>query len=198
MPDSIYATPEAEIAPPPGTGPRYYVVSPKKFLLLTILTSGLYTAYWSYRNWRHIKVVDNNSTWPVARGLFSIFFVHSLLSDVNRNLQSTGNDYEWNPQLIATSFVVVAIISTLVGQLGGYVSIPPWLYLALLATPVLYGLILLQGQKGINAASDDAGGHGNSKLTAANWIWMILGALILVGNFYFAYLILLNPGLLQP
>lgn len=195
MSDSIYAPPEAEIAAPQGDGPRYYVVSPTKFLLLSILTAGLYLAYWMYRNWRQIKAVDNSNIWPVPRGIFSIFFMHSLLADVQASFVRQGKDYEWNPTLIATTFVALAVISTVAGQFVNYTAQSMLIYLPLLAMPVLYGIVLLGAQKGINAASDDVGGSGNANLTVANYLWMIFGVLMWAINIFAAYA-MMQAGLL--
>lgn len=195
MSESIYAPPEAEITAPQGDGPRYYVVSPTKFLLLSILTAGLYLAYWMYRNWRQIKAVDNSNIWPVPRGIFSIFFMHSLLADVQASFVRQGKDYEWNPTLIATTFVVLAVISTLAGQFVNYTAQSMLIYLPLLAMPVLYGIVLLGAQKGINAASDDDDGSGNSNITVANYLWMIFGMLMWAINIFAAYA-LMSSGLI--
>ena len=38
--------------------------------------------------------------------------------------------------------------------------------------------LLLQAQKAINFAANDVGGSANARLTAVNWVWMLLGGAI--------------------
>ena len=86
MSDSIYAPPEADLTTPASDAPRYYIVAPFKFILLSVLTFTLYFVYWFYMNWKLIKVEDNNDTWPVPRSFFYIFFTHSLFSLIRNSL----------------------------------------------------------------------------------------------------------------
>ena len=112
MSESIYAPPEADTtAPADDTEPRYYVVGQTKFLLLSILTFGLYFHYWFYRNWNQVKKADADDSWPIARGIFYIFFTHSLFSDVDAQLRDKDPGYSWSPNGIATTFVLLTIIN---------------------------------------------------------------------------------------
>jgi hypothetical protein len=55
MSEALYAPPEAAITVDATDELDYYVVSPRKFYLLAILTLNLYLVYWFYRNWSQIK-----------------------------------------------------------------------------------------------------------------------------------------------
>jgi hypothetical protein len=48
-----------------------------------------------------------------------------------------------------------------------------------LMLPVI-GTVLFMAQRAINAACDDPTGSSNSKLTWANWIWIVLGSIMLI------------------
>ncbi len=198
MTDAIYAPPKAEVTAPIGDVPRYYAVAPYKFMLLSILTFGLYFVYWFYRNWRQIKIVDNEDTWPPARGFFYIFFTHSLLADVDANFVSQGRTYEWKPTLIATVFVILTLASNFMSRIFDVDTMSIWLDLSIMVIPIVLASILLVAQKAINDALNDVGGLANASLTAANWVWLVLGGLLWLGNIFSAYAVYVNPELLAP
>lgn len=62
----------------------FYTVSKRKFFILYLATVGLFVVYWSYRNWSLIKAQTGLKCRPVMRGLFLIFFLHSLAETVQR------------------------------------------------------------------------------------------------------------------
>jgi hypothetical protein len=195
MSDSIYAPPEADITTPAGDTPRYYIVAPFKFILLSVLTFTLYFVYWFYMNWKLIKIADNNDTWPPARGFFYIFFTHSLFTDVQQSFTTQGRQWDWQPGLIATLFVIATILGNILDQFIPYESYPLWSTFSPLASTLVTTFLLLPAQKAINAASGDDAGSSNSRLTMGNWVWMVLGGvfwlLILLG----AYAMTMDPML---
>jgi len=56
--------------------------------------------------------------------------------------------------------------------------------------------LLLKAQRAINFACDDPNGDGNSSLTLANWIWMVLGGLLWLLALFGLYVIFFAPELL--
>ena len=187
MQESIYAPPEADVTAPTTGQPRYYVVSPTKFMLLSVLTLTLYFVYWFYRNWKLIRDADNDDTWPPARGLFYIFFTHSLFSDVQNSLEGQQRSFSWSPMVLATVFVILTVVLNIADRLFP-LETQPMLAMSLpFVGTILVSMLLLPAQKAINLAADDVGGIANAKLTAANWVWMLLGGAIwflaLVGIF---------------
>ncbi len=194
MNESIYAPPEADVtAPATGEESSYYVVSPLKFVLLSILTFTLYFVYWFYRNWRQVQERDNSAIWPAPRGFFFIFFTHSLFGDINDRLKQTGSDFKWRPMALATVFVLVTFLGNLIDHL-----IPMDDYsLFALTVPFmaifLGTFLLLPAQKAANAASNDIGGTSNARFTAANWVWMLLGGAIWALNLLGIVAILSDP-----
>ena len=68
-----------------GTAERvatYYPVSPYKFVILSVLTFGLYEIYWFYKNLAFIRERDRSDIWPWARALFAPLMYYSLRADV--------------------------------------------------------------------------------------------------------------------
>jgi hypothetical protein len=194
MSDSIYAPPEADLTAPANDAPRYYIVAPFKFILLSVLTFTLYFVYWFYMNWKLIKVEDNNDTWPVPRSFFYIFFTHSLFRDVENSLRENERQWDWQPGLLATLFVIVTVVGNISDRLIPFETYPLLSSLAPLASTLVTTLLLLPAQRAINAACGEDG-SSNARLTLANWLWMILGGviwlLILVGT----YAMIVDPAL---
>lgn len=187
MNESIYAPPEADVTAPTTDQPRYYVVSPTKFMLLSVLTLTLYFVYWFYKNWKLIKDADKEDTWPPVRGFFYIFFTHSLFSDVQSNLEGQQRSFGWNPTMLATLFVILTVVLNVADRVLPIESIPVLAMAMPFVGTIIVSALLLQAQKAINFAADDVGGTGNAKLTAINWVWMLLGGalwlLALIGIF---------------
>lgn len=67
----------------------YFPVSPLKFSLMSLCTCGLYEMFWSYKNWRRIKIRDKSEISPVWRAFFYPFWHYSLLADIAER-RSTG------------------------------------------------------------------------------------------------------------
>lgn len=187
MSDSIYAPPEADVTAPSGEQPRYYIVAPFKFILLSLLTFTLYFVYWFYKNWRLIKEDDNDDLWAPARGFFYIFFTHALFTDVQQSFKTQERKWDWQPGLLATLFVIVTIVGNIIDRFIPYEAYPVLGSLLPLASTFIATFLLLPAQKAINAVSGDDAGSSNSKLTMANWAWLIVGGifwlLILIGIF---------------
>lgn len=198
MSDTIYAPPEAEIEVDAADSdqPDYYVVAPTKFLLLAILTLNAYVIYWFYRNWRAIKVRTRADMWPPMRGLFYIFFTHSLFANVNEYLTAKGKSFDWQPSGLATLVVTVTILQNVLDRLAARSIGSP--STDIISTALVFAVpwLLLKAQRAINFACDDPNGDGNSSLTLANWIWMVLGGLLWLLALFGLYVIFFAPELL--
>ena len=140
-----------------------------------------------------MKVRDNLSLWSPMRGLFYIFFTHSLFRRVDAELESVGAPKNWNSGVIATLVVLMAIASAILDRLTRVGIGEPYTDVLALCTVPVVAYLLLQAQKAINLACGDPEGRSNSTLTAANWIWIVLGGafwlLVLLG----LYLIIVDP-----
>ncbi|MBQ4851147.1 hypothetical protein [Pseudoalteromonas sp. MMG012] len=157
---------------------KFYVVSQRKFLILFIATMGMYGVYWFFKHWNEYKKSTNDDMWPIARGIFSIFFTHALFALFEMKYeQKTGNAPK-SFNHFATIYVVVVIGSNISSQLSdhGYGN-PITLCLGLLMYPISCW-VLYQAQSLANYAGEDVNGASNSKLTALNYVWLILGSLL--------------------
>lgn len=194
--DSIFAPPEADVETPAERSHDYYVVSPTKFFLLSVLTFDLYVVYWFYRNWRLIKERDKDTSWPPMRGVFFVFFTHSLMTDIVETMKTRGKEYDWQPMTTATFVVIVAIASNVIDRMATQGVGSPTTDVVGTALAIVLPAILLQGQRAINFACDDVGGKTNSTYTLANWVWMVIGGLVWLLSIFGLYAMLFAPELL--
>lgn len=190
MTDNIYAPPQADLnAPRSEAADRFYVVSRSKFFVLFIFSLGLYQIYWSYKNWSQYKASTQLDIWPVARGIFAIFFVHALYRNVEKSILASGRGCRWDASLWATLFVIVAVLSNVLETLarkniGGSL-------LVVLSTFWVFVQVFItwQGQQAINFASGDTEGRSNAHFSPANYLVIVVGGIVwlfaLIGIFTF-------------
>ncbi|GAB3587768.1 hypothetical protein [Hymenobacter daeguensis] len=106
---------------PPVTSPAqaevweaYPLISPNKFLVLCLLSLGLYGLWWQYKTWRFFRQWQHTDTWPVMRAIFSLFTFHELLTTINRFSRST-NGYTpiANTGNLAAGYVILNLLARL-------------------------------------------------------------------------------------
>lgn len=178
MSDEIYAAPESELESPDTVDTLFYVVDPVKFWVLYIMTFGLYQIYWFYQNWHNVKVATGRKMLPPLRGLFAIFFTHSLFREVNETLEEREIDVRWSPDMLASLYVILAISSSVCDRLSDKnIGSPFTDVISLLLLPAV-GYVLYRAQRIINLVMDDPGGQSNSRFTGWNILWMVLGGAV--------------------
>ena len=69
----------------PQTAPQYAPVSVSKFVIMCLVTFGLYTIPWFYRCWRYTRDRDGSDIWPSMRALFNPLTYYMLLKDLREN-----------------------------------------------------------------------------------------------------------------
>lgn len=186
MNDNPYAPPKTVVAAPElaATATKYYVVSPGKLMTLFIATLGMYSIYWFYKNWQSVKQATKQNIVPVMRGLFSIFFTHSLFRSIHTDIQARGESRDWSPNFLATSYVILSVAGNIVDRMAiNGIGVPLTDVLGWLFLP-LTGWVLMTAQRAANQACGDPQGTGNHRLTGANWVWIGLGVLIWGATIY--------------
>jgi hypothetical protein len=180
--ENPYRAPEAAVADMEQASAQqqlFYVVAKPKFLALFIGTMGIYVIYWFYKNWALLNR-KHRAYWPVARGIFSIFFAHSLFGEIDKTLRrkQTTRTFSWSPGTLATGYVIFSILMNLCDRLSMKNIGSPITDLLgfVLLIPIV--LILLRAQQAINLAEGDPEGKRNSRITLANVAWLIVGAVL--------------------
>lgn len=192
MGEDLYAPPVARVADQlEGATREFYVVAPRKFILLYVLTFGYYSVYWFYENWTLYKRRHAANLWPVPRSIFQIFFVHQLFDNIDAACRRAGHRYVWNAGTQATAYVILVIVTRLADRFIDTVSVP-LMALALAAT-FLPILPLLAAQRALNLAEGDPEGRSNAAFSAANFAWMIVGGLFWMVVLLGLTMLVLNP-----
>ncbi|WP_073221709.1 hypothetical protein [Massilia sp. CF038] len=185
MEDAPYAPPAASFEKPPAP-PRlqdaFYVVSPLKLCIMFLVTAGYYTVYWNYKNWRCYKNHHpDGQEWPPARAIFQIFFLHDLLREANEYADAQGRPLNWKSDTDAGIMIALIVAWGVVDRLwsrdiAASYTAPLW---AILGLVLLVYYCKVQGQ--INRACGDPHGAGNARLTAANYVWIVICMLLWLG-----------------
>lgn len=178
MSSDIYAPPKADVRTGGPGDDRFYVVGSRKFYLLFILSFGLYTIYWFYKNYSLIKLRTQEDIWPVPRGIFSIFFAHNLFRRIDNELNDTDSKFTWTPNSSATLYILVVLGQSVSSNLGDKNIGSPITDLLTFALLPLIAVVVHPAQKAINTLCGDPTGAVNSRLTAFNWVWVIIGGLV--------------------
>ena len=157
---------------------EFYVVSAPKFFALSIATFGFYELYWFYRHWKNYSVFHKESMWPVARSLFSIFFMHSLTSRIDTSLRTGEKQYRWWPKLLASVYVLITVAQRIADRFSGSSEEFSPVDLISFGFIPLVVWCLYRIQIAANIACEDPQGSSNSSFTLANSLWLIAGGLI--------------------
>lgn len=185
MTDFNYQPPEARVDDQPEVRAQYfYVVSQRKFLVLYLITLGLYAIYWFYAHWSQQKRMRKLRIMPVWRGIFSLFFAHSLFGQIERRLREERCGHSWNASGMATLYVVLYVANGLTGFFE--FSSPLYDIAGLMLIPAL-GIPLRAAQIAANHADHDPSGSSNNDFSGANIVWIVLGGLfclmVLLGTY---------------
>ena len=163
----------------PTALPAFYVVSPTKFVILFVCTTGIYQLYWFYRHFRQAKLAVRDDSWPVARAIFAIFFTHDLF----RRINMAGGYF--NADTFATMYVILAIVARIIDRVSSASETFGVLDLLGIVLGLATGMPLFTAQKAANRACGDPEGQQNSRFTLANFGWcgfgMLMWLLVLAG-----------------
>lgn len=89
------------------------IISLNKFVILSILSFGLYPFWWTYKAWRFFRDEHNLDIMPAARALFSYIFLYSLFNRILLFARNNGYTKSYHSILLHAVFVVVISLSYL-------------------------------------------------------------------------------------
>jgi hypothetical protein len=90
-----------------------YIISTSKFIVLTIVSFGLYPIWWVYKVWLFFKQRNKMDIMPVARAIFAIFFVHALFTEILQFAKKKGYDKIYDPGWLAVGYIILSLLSRL-------------------------------------------------------------------------------------
>jgi len=94
----------------------FQVIEPAKFVILSVMTLGIYPIWWSYKLWRFFKLKDNLDITPVLRAIFSILFLYSLFSRIRNFAEEQGYAKTFSPGWMFTGLLSVSLLSYIPGD----------------------------------------------------------------------------------
>jgi hypothetical protein len=96
---------------------KFLYISESRFIVMSILTLGIFEIYWNYKNWSYIKKRDNLDIQPVWRAIFGIFYIHSLLSFIEQdNEMNQIEKSAFSASSLATGWVIMILIGNILGK----------------------------------------------------------------------------------
>ena len=98
--------------------PLFLRIPITRLIILSIVSFGLFEAYWIYKNWRYLDERDRLNIHPFWRGIFGIFFCHSLMRRIHKDEITRSVEIPtFSASGLATGWVVLAIIAYVIGWL---------------------------------------------------------------------------------
>ena len=143
---------------------RYSPVRIDKFVILSLVTLGLYPVVWFYRNWRYIKTSEGTSIWPWARALFFPLWYYPMLKRLD--VQGKG--------LLAAAVLILFGIADVL-SVGLLDPDSPFDFFLLLAFILLTVLLLIPAVKAINDLNERSG----TRPPSFGWRWRSAAVLVL-------------------
>jgi len=89
------------------------IISLNKFIFLCIISFGMYQIWWTYKTWRFFKQKEKSDIIPVARTIFSIFFLHSLFSRILDYAKAKNYSGSYSATALFIGYLVVSFLSRL-------------------------------------------------------------------------------------
>lgn len=141
-----------------------YAVPVWKFIILWVLTGGIYNIYWFYKQWKGVKQIENLKASPFARAAFSGIWIFSLLSYIFNITKK--NDKKFLVIFLAIIYIVFSYVP--------YIPIFPRYYITLFLFSLSF-LPLIPAQIAINKHQKNV---LSAKLTKPEIILFILGLIL--------------------
>jgi len=89
------------------------IISINKFIVLCLVTFGLYPIWWIYKAWRFLQEKEQSDILPVLRTVFSIFFLYKLSIKILSFAKDKGYEESYSPVILFIGFVTGNVLSRL-------------------------------------------------------------------------------------
>ena len=80
-----------------------------KFILLSMVTFGLYELYWFYKTWKFLKERNNLNISPFWRSVFSPLFAGSNAEHVLKLAKEKNYQNQYSPTIIGLSYIILDV-----------------------------------------------------------------------------------------
>ena len=152
--------------------PWFLYIPIPRLIFMSLITFGLYDAYWIYKNWGFLKKRDGLKIMPFWRGIFGIFFIYGILKEIkNDGALNSQASAQFSAGALATGYIIQMFIGETLGVAD---DIRVLLFSALLS--VFTFLFLLPAQNFINQANESRAQRPNhTPWTTGHVVVLIVG-----------------------
>lgn len=89
------------------------VIPTWKFILLSVITLGIYELVWFYRNWKLLKTEKDLKISPFWRAFFAPVWAGSIAGHIQKYLKEKSNPSNYSPTLIGITYFLIFILHKL-------------------------------------------------------------------------------------
>ncbi len=150
-----------------NNGQPIQLINTNRFILLSVMSFGLYNVWWMYKSWIFFKEKDNLDIVPAGRAIFAIFFLYGLFDIIQLYAKQNGINKDFSSGLMYVGFLFFNFSSKLPEPFDIMVSIFAFL-------PIIPGLNLLN--EAIEA-SPDYKAEFNPRFNQRQIVLIVIGAL---------------------
>lgn len=90
-----------------------FLISENKFMFLCFISLGMYQVWWKYKAWKFFKERENLDIIPAARAIFTLFFLHGLLTRIFGYASSKGYGKDYSVTGMFIGYIVFSMFSRL-------------------------------------------------------------------------------------
>ena len=87
------------------------IITLAKFIVLNIMSFGLYHLWWNYKAWRFFQQKENLDIMPVWRAIFSVFFLTNLFNRILFFAKEKGYDNNYSSFGLFLGFFITSLFS---------------------------------------------------------------------------------------
>lgn len=100
--------------------PMFLHIPMGRMVLMSLLSLGIYEAYWMYMNWRYLKNKYNLPIQPFWRAVFGVFFCYALFTSIHDDKETNAvKKAEFPAGVLALGWIVLMVVSNLMSRFGG-------------------------------------------------------------------------------
>ena len=81
-----------------------------KFILLSVITAGIYELYWFYKTWKFLKEKNKLDISPFWRAFFSPLFAGSNAEHVLKLAKEKNYQKQYSPTIIGLSYIILDVV----------------------------------------------------------------------------------------
>lgn len=118
--------------------PWFFYISIPRLIFMSLITIGLFEAYWIYKNWWYLKKRDGLNIMPFWRGFFGILFIRDILKQIkNDRCLNSLSRAKYSPSVLAAGWIFLMFFGNIFSRMdnigaaivGIVVSAPTVLFL---------------------------------------------------------------------